>query len=30
LGMAELHDFAQLVQQADSATSGPAAARGVP
>src|SRR5438445_531491 len=30
LGMAELHDFAQLVQQADSAASRPAAARGLP
>src|SRR5881296_2216952 len=30
LGMAELHDFVQLVQQADSAASRPAAARGLP
>jgi anti-sigma factor RsiW len=30
LGMAELHDFAQLVQRADSAASIPAAARALP
>jgi len=30
LGMAELHDFAQLVQQADSAATMPAAARALP